>query len=51
MAKLLKVAIVAASLLALVKLAAKRGRQLDRKTAQDALMTWDDEGGSVRKGR
>lgn len=51
MAKLLKVAIVAASLLALARLAGKRRRQLDRKSGEDALMTWDDEGGSVRKSK
>jgi hypothetical protein len=45
-----KLAMYALGLLAIVNVARSRRRQLDRNAGKEALMTWEDEGGSVPAG-
>ncbi len=42
-----KLAMYALGFLAIVNVARHRRRQLDRHAGKEALMTWEDEGGSV----
>ncbi len=44
---LAKVALYTLALVALVDMARYRRRQLNHQTRKEALMTWEDEGGSL----
>jgi hypothetical protein len=43
----LKLALITVTLLAIAGIGWRRRGQLERRVADEALMTWDDEGGSI----